>query len=74
MAWVTDEDSAHGSAKVYVDGALKATINTQSSAPLNRIIAYTFESATAGTHTLKIVNLATSGHPRTSIDGFVFRK
>jgi hypothetical protein len=74
LAWVTDEDSAHGSANVYVDGALKATINTQSSATLNRVIAYKFEWATAGPHTLKIVNKATSGHPRITIDGFLIRR
>jgi hypothetical protein len=74
LAWVTDEDSAHGSANVYVDGALKATINTQSSAPLNRVIAYKFEWATTGPHTLKIVNKATSGHTRISVDGFLIRR
>jgi hypothetical protein len=73
LAWVTDEGSAHGSANVYVDGALKATINTQSSTPLNRVIAYKFEWATPGPHTLKIVNKATSGHPRISVDGFLIR-
>jgi hypothetical protein len=73
IAWVTDEDSAHGSAKVYIDGALKATINTWSSSALNRVIAYKFEWASDGAHTLKIVNAATSGHPRISVDGFLTR-
>jgi hypothetical protein len=73
IAWVTDEDSAHGSARVYVDGVLKATINTRSSAKLNRLLAYTFAWASDGAHTLKIVNLATSGHPRVSVDGFLTR-
>lgn len=74
LAWVTDEDSAHGSAKVYVDGALKAIVNTQSQTPLNRVLAYKFEWATTGAHTLKIVNVATSGHPRISIDGFLTQR
>ena len=73
IAWVTDEDSAHGAAKVFVDGALKATIGTQSSVALFRVIAYRFEWATAGAHTLRIVNVATSGHPRITVDGFVTR-
>lgn len=73
LAWVTDEDSAHGSARVYVDGALKATINTRSSSTLNRVIAYTFEWASDGAHTVKIVNAATSGHPRITVDGFLTR-
>jgi len=30
--------------------------------------------ATVGKHTLKIVNLATSGHPRTDVDAFVVAK
>ncbi len=71
LAWVTDEDSAHGSAKVYVDGALKATVSTRSSSKLNRLIAFTFAWAGDGAHTLKIVNLATAGHPRVSVDGFL---
>jgi hypothetical protein len=70
---VTDEDSAHGSAKVYVDGVLKATVNAQSSSALNRVLAYAFEWAADGAHTLRIVNAATSGHPRTTVDGFLTR-
>lgn len=73
LAWVTDEDSAHGSAKVYVDGVLKATVNTQSSSKLNRVIAYQFQWASNGAHTLKIVNVATAGHPRVTVDGFLTR-
>jgi hypothetical protein len=73
LAWVTDEDSAHGSAKVYIDGVLKATINTQSSSTLNRVIAYKFEWASDGAHTVRIVNVATSGHPRMTVDGFLAR-
>jgi len=73
IAWVTDEDSAHGSAKVYVDGALKAIVNTRSSSALNRVLAYTFEWASDGAHALKITNVATSGHPRATVDGFLTR-
>ncbi len=73
LAWVTDEDSAHGSAKVYVDGALKTTVNTRSSSAMNRVIAYSFEWASDGAHTLKIVNVATKGHPRVTVDGFLTR-
>ena len=73
LAWVTDEDSAHGSAKVYIDGVLKATINTRSSSKLNRVVAYQFAWTSNGAHTLKIVNLATTGHPRISVDGFLTR-
>jgi hypothetical protein len=73
IAWVTDEDPAHGSARVFVDGALKATVDTRSSAALNRALAFTAEWASAGAHTMRIVNLATSGHPRITVDGFLTR-
>jgi len=71
LAWVTDEDSAHGSARVYVDGVLKATVNTRSSPRLTRVIASTFEWPSDGAHTLKIVNAASGGHPRIDVDGFL---
>jgi concanavalin A-like lectin/glucanase superfamily protein len=73
IAWVTDEDSQHGSARVYVDGVLKATVNTKAASKLNRVIAYAFQWATDGAHTLKIVNAATPGHPRVTVDGFLTR-
>jgi concanavalin A-like lectin/glucanase superfamily protein len=71
IAWVTDEDSAHGSARVFVDGALKATVNARSSSQKNRVIAYAAQWPTDGAHTIRIVNVATSGHPRTTVDGFL---
>jgi hypothetical protein len=74
IAWVARQDSTHGSAKVYVDGMLKTTVNTQSSVARNRVLAYKYEWATNGPHTLKIVNVATSGHPRVSVDGFLIRR
>jgi Concanavalin A-like lectin/glucanases superfamily len=73
IAWVTDEDAGHGAARVFVDGALKGTVNTQSPAALDRVLAYRFEWAVDGAHTLRIVNVATSGHPRITVDGFVTR-
>ena len=74
IAWVAPQDAAHGSAKVYVDGVLKATVNTQTSVARNRVIAYKVEWPTAGAHTLRMVNVATSGHPRISVDGFLIRR
>jgi Concanavalin A-like lectin/glucanases superfamily len=73
IAWVTDEDSAHGSARILVDGVQKATVSTQSATARNRVLAYVVEWAADGAHTLRIVNAATSGHPRTTVDGFLVR-
>jgi Dual-action HEIGH metallo-peptidase len=73
LAWVTDEDANHGSAKVYIDGVLKKTVNTQTSTSTNRAIVYKISWPTDATHTIKIVNVGTSGHPRITIDGFLTR-
>lgn len=73
IALVTDGASTHGSAQVYIDGVLKATINTQSSTNTNRVVIFKDGWSTDATHTIKIVNLATSGHPRISIDGLITR-
>jgi WD40-like Beta Propeller Repeat/Dipeptidyl peptidase IV (DPP IV) N-terminal region len=73
FTWVTDEDSTHGSAKVYVDGVLRATVNTQASTKKNRVVVFKYGWTTDGFHTMKIVNLATAGHPRVNVDGFLTR-
>jgi hypothetical protein len=73
LAWVSDEDSTHGSAKVYVDGVLKTTVSTKTTSKKNAVVVYKFGWATDGPHTLRIVNVATSGHPRVSVDGFLTR-
>jgi Gametolysin peptidase M11 len=73
FAWVSDEGSSHGSAKVYVDGVLRKTVNTQTSANKNRVVVFKYGWSTDGSHTMKIVNLATAGHPRVNVDGFLTR-
>jgi WD40-like Beta Propeller Repeat len=73
FTWVSDEGSTHGSAKVYVDGVLRKTVNTQTSANKNRVVVFKYGWTTDGFHTMKIVNLATAGHPRVNVDGFLTR-
>ena len=71
LAWVTDEGPARGAARVYVDGALAATVETRSPTTRNRVVAYSFAWPADGAHTLRIVNLATGGHPAITVDGFL---
>ncbi len=73
FAWVSDEGSSHGWANVYVDGVLRKTVNTQTSANKNRVVVFKYGWTTDGFHTMKIVNLATGGHPRVNVDGFLTR-
>ena len=56
-----------GSAKVYIDGTLKATVNTYAASAQSRVIMFE-RSIPAGTHRVKIVNVATSGHARIDLD------
>jgi hypothetical protein len=59
--------SGRGSADIYVDGKKTATVNTYSKTTQNRVIVYD-KWMTEGYHTIKVVNLATSGHPRIDLD------
>lgn len=67
VAWIGVKGPTRGSAQVWVDGVLKATINMNSSTTTARAQLYATNWATVGAHTLKIV--VVSG--RVDIDAFV---
>jgi stage II sporulation protein D len=71
IAWLAYRGPNRGSARVYVDGVLKATVSLYASSYLSKQVVYAFSWAANGTHTIKIVNLATSGRPRIDLDGFI---
>jgi serine protease len=71
VAWVTDEGAADGSAKVYVDGVLKATVSTHATTSRYRVVLFQHTFGSVAAHTIKIVGLATTGHPGVSVDGFL---
>lgn len=71
VAWVAYKSAIRGSAQVFVDGVLKATVNLYATTSTARAQVYAFNWATSGTHTLKIVVVGTAGHPRVDIDAFV---
>jgi hypothetical protein len=71
LALIMAKAPDRGSAAVYVDGVKKATINTYSKTKINRVIAYQILLPGTATHTVKIVNLATSGHPRIDLDATI---
>ncbi len=73
LALVTTQASTHGSAQIFVDGKLHTTINTHAPATRNRMVVYRYSWGSNGTHTIKIVNLASRNEPRLSIDGFLTR-
>jgi len=71
VAWVGYRGPNRGSASVYLDGVLRATVNLYAAAWYSKQIVYTANWGVNGTHTIKIVNLATSGHPQIDVDAFV---
>jgi hypothetical protein len=72
VAWVAMRSPIRGSAKVYVDGVYRATVNLYASAFAARQVVYAASWSTVGHHTLRIVNLGTAGHARVDVDAFAW--
>lgn len=60
-------------AKIYINNVYKSTIDTYSKNSSYRQIAYSTSWNKSGTHTIKIVNLATKGRNRIDIDGLAVK-
>jgi hypothetical protein len=71
VAWVAYKSTSRGSAQVWVDGVLKATVSLYSTTTTSKAQVYAFNWATSGAHTIRIVVVGTAGHPRVDIDAFV---
>jgi dipeptidyl aminopeptidase/acylaminoacyl peptidase len=71
VAWVGSLGPTRGSARIYVDGVLKATVSAYSATYVYRRLLFAWSWPTQGAHKLKIVVVGTSGHPRVYVDGFV---
>ncbi len=73
LALVATKGPAYGSIDVYVDGAFYKTLNCFAAAlaPQQVIFRYSTQVLTNSTHTVRIVNDATAGHPQVDIDGFI---
>jgi hypothetical protein len=68
VGWLGRKGPTSGTAKVYVDGVLKATINMYAATTQIRQLLFTYSWTTIGTHKLKIVVSGTAGHPRVTLD------
>jgi len=72
VGWVAYRGPDRGSASVYLDGVLYATVSLYSSTYAAMPIVYGAAwGTTSGTHTIKVVVAGTSGHPRVDVDAFV---
>jgi hypothetical protein len=64
---VMEKGPDRGSAAVYVDGVLRRTVDTHSARTRHRTVVWQGLFA-RGEHTLRVVNRATTGHPRIDLD------
>jgi hypothetical protein len=71
VAWVAYKGPTRGSAQVWIDGVLTATVSLYASTTLSKAQVYAFNWPANGAHTIRVVNLATSGHARIDVDAFV---
>ena len=74
VAWVAITGPNHGSAKIYIDGVLVKTVSTYSKTIHRRRVVWTKRwglPAVRETHGY-IVNVATPGHPRISVDAMAY--
>jgi hypothetical protein len=71
FAWVATKATSRGSAQVYVDGKLKTTINTHANSVSSQQVVYVINFGSSASHNIKIVNVATAGHPAVDVDAFV---
>jgi hypothetical protein len=70
VAWVTTLRPNAGQVRVYVDGALAATVDTQADTTTQRYVAFSRSWSSWGRHTIKIVVVGTDGRPRVGVDAF----
>jgi hypothetical protein len=65
---------SRGAVKIKVDGSLVATIDNFSGTLFRRRIVWQRTWPSAGTHTVKIIVVGTSGRRRVDLDAFVLVK
>jgi hypothetical protein len=70
FAWVSEYGPGRGSAKVYQDGILKATVSLYAKANTGPEVVWSNWFTAIGPHTIKVVVVGTAGHPRVDVDGF----
>jgi hypothetical protein len=71
VAWVATRTANRGSARVYLDGKLAATVNLHSAGALHKRIVFAHAWAKDGAHTIKIVCSGTAGHATVDVDAFL---
>jgi hypothetical protein len=68
VGWLSRTGPTSGTARVYVDGVLRKTVNLYAATTGIRQLVFTYSWTTVGNHKLKIVVSGTAGHPRVTLD------
>jgi hypothetical protein len=71
VAWVAPTGLTRGSARVYADGRLVATISLRTPTAAYKRLVFARSWGRSATHTIRIVVLGTVGHPRVDLDTFL---
>jgi hypothetical protein len=71
FAWIGKYGPGYGSARIWVDGVLRATVSSHRKRTTYRPIVWSIAWSTSATHTIVIKPAGTAGHPRIVIDGIV---
>jgi hypothetical protein len=71
FAWVAPLDRLQGRARVYVDGRLVTTVSLYSATSRPRQIVFARAWTRSSAHEVRIVGLATAGHPLVTLDATI---
>jgi len=71
VSWVSYQGPNRGTAGVYLDGKFKMNINLNAATYQPKRIVWAAGWTANGLHTIRIVCLGTTGHPRIDVDAFV---
>jgi hypothetical protein len=69
-AWVGRLGPGYGKVRIYVDGILASTFDLNRSTASARQIIFAAAWSTSGHHTIRLVNLGTTGRPAALVDAF----
>lgn len=70
VAWVGTRATTRGTARVYLDGTLRSTVDLYAASTLARSVVVSYYWPTPGTHTIKVVVDATATRPKVDVDAF----
>jgi len=71
VAWIAPTASNRGTATVSIDGTAVATRDLYSSTAVGKVVDYSYQWATNGTHTIRVRVNGTTGRPAIDVDAFV---